>query len=134
MKKYFVDTNIIIDLIADRKPFSKFALKLFMLAEQKQVRLFTSSHSIATTYYLLQKYLDEKKLRLVLLDLLEYVTIIPIDITILKKGLKSSFKDFEDAVQSNCAYTVAEMDGIITRKPKDFSGSTIPVMAPEELF
>jgi len=26
MKKNFVDTNIIVDLIADRKPFSKFAL------------------------------------------------------------------------------------------------------------
>jgi predicted nucleic acid-binding protein len=29
MKKVFVDTNIIVDLIADRKPFSKFAIDIF---------------------------------------------------------------------------------------------------------
>ena len=55
MKKIFVDTNIIVDLIADRKPFSKFAIDLFSKAENKKIRLFTSSHSIATTHYLLKK-------------------------------------------------------------------------------
>ena len=29
MKKVFVDTNIIVDLIADRKPFSKHAIEIF---------------------------------------------------------------------------------------------------------
>ena len=33
MKKIFVDTNIIIDLLADRKPHSKFATAIFAQAE-----------------------------------------------------------------------------------------------------
>ena len=45
MKKIFVDTNIIVDLIADRKPFSKFAIELFSKAEEKKLKLYTSSHS-----------------------------------------------------------------------------------------
>ena len=56
MKRIFLDTNIIVDLIADRKPFSKYAIQLFQKAEQNEVELFTSSHSIATTHYLLKKY------------------------------------------------------------------------------
>ncbi len=132
MKKYFVDTNILIDFIADRKPFSKFAFKFFLLAEKGDIQLYTSSHSIATTYYLLKKYIDEKKLRIILLNLMDYLRIIPTDIHILKKGLNSKFKDFEDALQAQCAYTIKDMDGIVTRNPKDFRNCTIPVIAPEE--
>ena len=52
MKRIFADTNIIVDLIADRRPFSKYAIEIFSRAEQKDIELFTSSHSIATTYWL----------------------------------------------------------------------------------
>lgn len=60
MKRVFVDTNIIVDLIADRKPFSKFALQIFSLAEENKVELFTSSHSVATAHYLLKNTLENK--------------------------------------------------------------------------
>ena len=56
MKKAFLDTNIIVDLIADRKPFSKFSIEIFKKAEENKIKLFTSSHSIATTHYLLKKF------------------------------------------------------------------------------
>lgn len=36
MKKVFLDTNILIDFLADRPPFSKFAVAIFELAEQKK--------------------------------------------------------------------------------------------------
>ena len=55
MKHVFLDTNILVDLLANRRPFSKFAIAIFDLAEKKQVRLFTSSHSYATAHYLLKK-------------------------------------------------------------------------------
>lgn len=55
MKRIFVDTNIIVDLIADRRPFSKYAIELFSKAEEGKIQLFASSHSIATTHYLLKK-------------------------------------------------------------------------------
>lgn len=133
MKKIFVDTNILVDLIADRKPFSKFAIEIFNAAEEKKVRLFTSSHSIATTHYLLKKYIDEKKLREVLYNLLDYIQVIPIDIETIKKGLKSKHKDFEDALQMISAYSIDKIDCIVTRNIKDFRDSEIPVLSPEEL-
>ena len=133
MKKVFVDTNIIVDLIADRKPFSKFAIEIFNKAEKKELELFTSSHSIATTHYLLKKYLSEKDLREVLYNLLDYLTVIPVDVHVLKKGLRSKHKDFEDSIQIFCASTVEEIDCIVTRNVKDFKNSEIPIFPPDEL-
>lgn len=133
MKKIFVDTNILVDLIADRKPFSKYAIEIFNAAETKKIKLFTSSHSLATTYYLLKKYVDDKTLREVLLGLVDYVTIIPVDSAILTKGLRSKHKDFEDSIQIFCATTIEKIDCIVTRNVKDFKGSELPILAPEEL-
>lgn len=134
MKKIFVDTNIIVDLIADRKPFSKFAIDLFSKAENKKIKLFTSSHSIATTHYLLKKYIEEKDLRNILYDLTDYITIIPIEGETIKKGLRSKHKDFEDALQIICANSIEKIDCIVTRNIKDFKDSEIPVLTPDELY
>jgi predicted nucleic acid-binding protein len=131
--KIFVDTNILVDLIADRKPFSKFAIKLFSMAEVGKLKLYTSSHSIATTHYLLKKYVDEKELREVLFNLLDYLNVVAINLEILRKGLKSKHKDFEDAIQIICAYSIENIDCIVTRNIKDFKNSEIPVYSPDEL-
>ena len=133
MKKVFLDTNIIVDLIAVRKPFSKYSIEIFKKAEEKKIKLFTSSHSIATTHYLLKKYLEEKILRDVLYNLLDYVTVIAVDTDVLKKGLRSKHKDFEDSIQILCASTVEKIDCIVTRNTKDFRDSEILVLTPDEL-
>ncbi len=134
MKKIFIDTNIIIDLIADRKPFSKYAIALFKRAEEKKVQLFSSSHSIATTHYLLKKYIDEKALREVLYNLLDFLTVIAVDVAVLKKGLRSRHKDFEDAIQIICASSEDNIEMIVTRNTKDYKYSEIPVLSPEEAY
>jgi predicted nucleic acid-binding protein len=134
LKKIFIDTNIIIDLIADRRPFSKYAIALFKKAEEKKVHLYSSSHSIATTHYLLKKYMDEKALREVLYNLLDYLTVIAVDVAVLKKGLRSRHKDFEDAIQIICASSEDKIDMIVTRNTKDYKFSEIPVLTPDEAF
>jgi predicted nucleic acid-binding protein len=134
MKKVFLDTNIIIDLIADRKPFSKYAIQIFQKAELKEIELFTSSHSIATTHYLLKKYLAEKELRDVLYNFLDYITVVAVDVDILKKGLRSNHKDFEDSIQILCASSIEKIDCIVTRNTKDFKTSEIPAFNPDEKF
>lgn len=134
MKKVFVDTNILVDLIADRRPFSKFAIQLFSKAEERKIKLYTSSHSIATTHYLLKKYIDEKELRDVLHSILDYLNIIAIDLDVIKKGLKSKHKDFEDALQIISAYSIEKLDCIVTRNTKDFKGSEVSVLTPDELI
>ena len=52
--------------------------------------------------------------------------------SIIKKSLKSDFKDFEDAIQYNCALSLFKIDFIVTRDTKDFKKSTLSIMTPEE--
>jgi len=49
----------------------------------------------------------------------------------IEKGLNSSFKDFEDAVQYFAAIQ-SNCEIIITRNGKDFKSSTMPTMTAEE--
>lgn len=134
MKKIFVDTNILIDLLADRPPFSKFAIGIFDLAERSQVKLFTSSHSFATTHYLLKKYVTERELRTLLHALLDYIELIAIDLPIIKKSLLSNHKDFEDAIQIFAANSITHLDFFVTRNLKDFKDAGITVLPPDELL
>ena len=134
MKTVFVDTNILIDLLADRRPFSKFAIKIFDLATKNKVNLFTSSHSIATTHYLLKRHIKEKELRAVIYSLLDLIEVISIDHSIIKKSLLSDHKDFEDAIQIFAASTIKDLDFIATRNVKDFKKAGIIVVPPDELL
>jgi predicted nucleic acid-binding protein len=133
MKRVFLYTNIIVDLIADRKPFSKYSIEIFKRAEDKRIKLYTSSHSIATTHYLLKKYLEEKLLREVLQNLLDYISVISVDIDLIKRGLRSKHRDFEDSIQILCAAKIEKIDCIVTRNIKDFRDSEILALTPDEL-
>ncbi len=133
MIKLFLDTNILVDLIADRSPFSKHAIEIFKSSEENKTQLYTSSHSIATTHYLLKKYVDEKELRKIISNLLEFLHVIPVDTDVLKKGLNSIHKDFEDAIQILCASSYSDLNFIVTRNIKDFKTSEISVLTPDEV-
>lgn len=133
MKRIFVDTNILIDLIAERKPFSKQAIEIFEQATVNKIKLYASSHSIATTYYMLKKYVDEKELREILLQLLDFVTVVGIDEAIIKSGLRTKHRDYEDALQILAAGNVDKIYCIVTRNIKDFKTSEVPVFSPDEL-
>jgi hypothetical protein len=67
------------------------------------------------------------------MELSTYLQIIPIDADIIRKGLKSKHKDFEDALQILCAGSIQKMDCIVTRNIKDFKDADIPVISPEKL-
>lgn len=134
MKYIFVDTNIIVDLLANRFPFGKYAIALFNHAEKQKVKLYTSSHCLATTHYLLKKHVSEAELRALLYALLDFIEIIPIDFNIIKKSLLSKHKDFEDAIQIFAASTITNVDFIVTRNVKDFKDSGIVALPPDELL
>jgi predicted nucleic acid-binding protein len=109
-------------------------LKIYILGNQKQIQLYTSSNTITTLHYLLKKYIDEDKIRMALEQVLENIQIIPVDANIIRKSLKSNHKDFEDAIQIISAQSIHSMDCIITRDLKDFKNSEIKVFTPDEFL
>lgn len=133
-KQIFLDTNILVDIVANRKPFSKDAISIFDFCQRENIKMYSTSHSIATLHYIAKKMVDEKELRSIIEDLLDTISIIAITETILKKSLKSNHRDFEDAIQITSAQSINTMNCIITRDKKDFKNSEIKVFTPDEFL
>lgn len=131
MKRVFADTNVIIDFLADREPFSEFAAKLFQLAQDGRIRIYIASISINNSYYVLRQVCSHKKALKLIEGILSLVTIQETNKEILLKAVKSDFNDFEDAIQYFSAKTVRGIEVIATRNSKDFKKSDIPVLSPE---
>ena len=134
MKHLFIDTDVILDFVGDRKPFSVHASKIFVEAHKGKFKLYASGNSITTVYYILCKSVDEKKARTLVLGLLGYLEIIPVSDTILVSAFNSGFKDFEDGVQHYCAVTNKRITQIVTRNIRDYKKSKISVVSSEQLF
>jgi predicted nucleic acid-binding protein len=133
MKNLFLDTNIILDLLANRMPFYTEAAKLFSLADKKKVKLSISSLCLADTHYILSRQNPEMEVRNILRTFKVLVNVLPLDDKIADLALNSEFRDFEDAIQY---YTAIENDQdlIITRNQQDFKESKIPVMTAGEFI
>lgn len=131
MKQIFIDTNVIIDFLADRSPSSEYAAILFQLAKENKIRIYVSAISFNNTYYILRKVTSHKKALKLIAEIEEYVGIQETDRTILRRAIKSDFKDFEDAIQYFSAVQLGNIDMITTRDIKDFKKSEIPVLSPE---
>lgn len=128
MQHLFLDTNILVDILAKREPYHQSAIKLMLLAEQGEASLYCSAISIATCDYILRKQLSAKAAQKAIRGLLEYITVIPTSHMAVQKATKSKFNDLEDAIQHFTAVEFGKIDYIITRNVKDFRFSLLPVV------
>ncbi len=134
MKKLFVDTNIVIDLLSHREPFYDESARLFSLADQKVIELNISSLTIANTSYTLLRQASAKKAKEVLRKLRLIVNVLPLDDKIIGLALNDdTFSDFEDGLQYFTAIE-NDQDMLITRNLKDFKASKLPVMTARQFL
>ncbi len=131
MDMLFLDTNIILDLVSPRPPFSLFAQKLFSKSQRLNMGIYASALSFPNINYLLSKVTNKETAKQVLLKIKPLITILPLTDKIIQLALASDFNDFEDAIQY---YTALEnnITTLITRDLKDFKKANIRVMTSEE--
>lgn len=132
MKHFFLDTNVLIDFLADRRPFSLDAAKLFNYSLNKELQIYVAAISYNNIYYILKQTNTHQATIAVLAELQEWTIGVEVNQDIIRSALRSNFKDFEDAIQFQCAFGISELDAIITRDTKDFKSSSIPVFTPQE--
>lgn len=133
MNKLFVDSDIILDLLAQREPHYIHAAKLFTLIDRRDVLAFTSPLVFANLHYLLKKLTSNVSALKSLRKLKTLLNILPIDEKVIEQSLNSEFNDFEDAIQ----YFTAVNNGItliITRNKVDYKKSKIDVLTAEEFL
>lgn len=132
MKKIFIDTNVVIDFLADRRPFSIDAARLFDMAIDGKVKIYISAVSYNNIYYILRQSLTNSATIKLLEELAAMTEIADVTNDVIRQSLKTDFNDYEDAIQYLCAMAVSGIDCIITRNTKDFKKSTISVLTPSE--
>lgn len=131
--KLFLDTNVILDLIINRKPFFENIAKIVTLYEERKCVLVTSSVSFVNCNYILGKNVKKEKVLDNLKILRSFCSILEVSQTEIDISLNSNFNDFEDAVQHYCALK-NNCNYIITRDSKDFKNSEIPAFTPTEFL
>jgi predicted nucleic acid-binding protein len=130
IQKVFFDTNIILDIILERKPFSNDIKQLLTLVDEFNLEIHVSALSIADTAYILTKL--NRKPHDVITKLLYWTTVIDLNREIIDHTVVSKFSDFEDGLQYFSAANVQGIEAIVTRDKKGFALSQIPVFTPSE--
>jgi predicted nucleic acid-binding protein len=133
MIKLFIDSDIILDLLAEREPHYIHAARLFTLIDQNEIIAYTSPLIFANLHYLLKKQTTNLLALKSLRKLKTFINILPIDERVIEQALDSEFNDFEDAIQ----YFTAVNNGItliITRNKIDYKRSKIDVLTAEEFL
>ena len=129
-----IDTNIFIDVLQDRIPFTDNSQAVIGLVTQKKIKGAVAAHSITNLWYILRKTYSDEERRNYLLSLFEIFDVVSTDKNRLVAALENSnFKDFEDCLQDECAYAI-NADYIITRNAKDFESSMVKALTPEEFL
>lgn len=131
--KLLLDTNIVLDLLMDRVPFSEPAVELISKIEDGTVTGYLCATTITTVFYLASKTLGASRARVEIKKLLALFEVAPVNRHVLESALSADFNDFEDAV-IHAAACHAGADAIVTRNQRDFKKSRIPVYSSEEML
>lgn len=130
----FLDTNILIDLVANRIPFSTSAYHLFHTKNAGKWDLHSSSYSVLTTFYIAENFIGSKASKKAIKILLNRMTIHDIRQSDLMTATELNFSDYEDACQEMCARRIQDIKCILTRDKKGFKNSALTIMDPAEFI
>ncbi|MBQ3919486.1 MAG: PIN domain-containing protein [Oscillospiraceae bacterium] len=131
--KVWIDTNVIIDVLEERKGFADISWKVWELCRTTKIIGYISALSVPNIVYIMRKELNPKKTR----DLVDNLSLL-FDISELSRrdiifAANMMTHDLEDAIQM----VQAERCGaeyIVTRNIKDFAGSAVRAVTPDEFI
>ncbi|WP_310395074.1 PIN domain-containing protein [Hymenobacter sp.] len=129
MRQYLLDTNVLIDYLTRREPFGEDATELMQAGAMGEARLYAASLSFANIEYIVRRQTSAAQARQLLSRLARLVEILSVDATTIHRALASDFIDFEDGIQHIVACAQPGIHAIITRDPKGFRSSVLPVLS-----
>ena len=131
--KVFLDTNIVLDYLLKREPFSEEARELFMLGYAGVIHLYMSDVTITNIAYITRKNISKVAFYLAIERLLKYINVTSVGAQLIELAVREKWDDFEDCIQYLSA-SRSEADCIVTRNTDDFKLSEIPVYTPTEFI
>ncbi len=131
MKKVFLDSDVLLDLLLDREPFMDDIAEVIEHSLTSDIKLCVSPITVTNINYIIEKLENKKKAITQRKKILKIVSVENVGQSIITKASDSKFKDFEDAVQNYCAEESGHQI-IITRNTKDYKESDLSIMTPKE--
>ena len=129
MKKIFLDTNILLDVILKRRFYLQNSILVWSDCERKIIDGYVSAISLNNIHYILRKYVSSPRTLEYLKCILNIFKIVPLDSTILYQAIDSPERDFEDTIQILSALQI-KADCILTRDIEHFKTQRIPIVVP----
>jgi predicted nucleic acid-binding protein len=128
-----LDLNVVLDALLGREPWRAEADAIWDANRDGRIGGRVSAAALPTLFYVIRKQEDVARAHLAVANCLRSLEIVPVDRTTLEMATNLPGSDFEDNLQIACAVE-ARLDAIVTRNPKDFSGSPVLVLTPAELL
>lgn len=130
--RLLLDTNVLLDVMLDRKPFVADSARVVAAAETGRFDASLCATTITTIHYLASKRLGPKVAIKEISYLFQIFRIAPVNETVLKAALQIKGRDYEGLVLLEAARGIGA-DGIVTRNPRDFSDAGMPVHLPADI-
>lgn len=132
-KHLFIDSDVILDMLIDRQPFSIYTEMLLEEKKLSGITLSTSTLIIANINYILTKTVGKQRAKEGVKQILKLLETLPFEQDVIENALGGSFTDFEDAIENHIALK-HKAEVIITRNIKNYKESTIPVLTAEQFL
>ena len=129
----FLDTNVVLDVLACRDPFFEHSAQVWALAELGNIRGLVSAVSLTNVYYIVRKRKSGKEAMNMLRTMRNVMGIVTCDGAVINQAIDADFEDFEDAVQYFSA-SAARADVLVTRNVDHYPQADVPVMTPKEFL
>ncbi len=138
-KRVYFDTNVIVDLFDEKRPFHSYSVDVFRtIFENEEIDVFINTDTLTNLFYILRAHV-----KLGFDDAIEKLEFIKNSFTIVSSELNEIehtieickehiFKDYEDGMQYICALK-ADCTLIITNNPKDFKNASMEIITSKEL-
>jgi predicted nucleic acid-binding protein len=127
VKRLLLDVNIILDVLLERPPHAEHAAALWALIETGKAAGLLSAHAVTIVHYLVAHEHDRRRARRAVDRLLSVYAVATVDDEVIRTAMRLGWSDFEDAVTATAA-AAAGCDALVTRNPRDFKASPIPVI------
>ncbi|MGD1862860.1 MAG: type II toxin-antitoxin system VapC family toxin [Leptolyngbyaceae cyanobacterium] len=132
--RVLVDTNIVLDFLLQREPFSQDAELLFQAIDMGEIVGYVTATALTDIFYISRKHTRSvEQARQAVSEMLIVMMICPVNRVVLESAFNSGLADFEDAVQIFSAITQG-LEAIVTRDAQGFLSSPIPVLSSRELL
>ncbi len=128
-----VDTNILLDVIQDRKPHSDPAARVWKLVEDRTVVGYVSAISFYNVFYVARKQVGTEQALEAVRLVRRVFPVVALDESVIDRALAAPGRDFEDAIQAAAAAGVAA-DYLVTRNTTDFGSLGVSAIMPEKLL